>query len=142
GIDPFNFADALLGILAQRLIRTLCKKCKEPYHPSREEYDELVVMYGEKWWPKTGVQYSDEFTLYQPKGCKACNNTGHKGRMGVHELLVGTDGLKRAVQAKVPIDELRELALQEGMTTLLQDAIQKAMAGHTDIKQARSIAVK
>jgi len=88
------------------------------------------------------VKYSPEFLLYRPKGCPACNNSGYKGRMGVHELLVGTDEIKRAVQRRAPIDELRHLAMEQGMRTLLQDAIEKAFKGITDIKQARAVAVK
>jgi type II secretory ATPase GspE/PulE/Tfp pilus assembly ATPase PilB-like protein len=138
-IDPFNFADALLGIMAQRLIRTLCPKCKEAYNPTREEFEEIAEAYGREWWTHA---YSPELTLYRPKGCAACGNTGYKGRMGVHELLVGTDEIKRAVQRRAPIDELRGLAMQQGMRTLLQDAIEKAFKGHTDVKQARAVAVK
>ncbi len=141
-IDPFNFADALLGIMAQRLIRTLCPKCKAPHHPSEEEFDELMEIYGRDYFPQMGIKYSPDFMLYEPKGCPNCNNTGYKGRMGVHELLTGTDEVKRAVQRRAPIDELRELAMQQGMRTLLQDALEKAMRGITDVKQARSIAVK
>jgi type II secretory ATPase GspE/PulE/Tfp pilus assembly ATPase PilB-like protein len=140
-IDPFNFADALLGIMAQRLIRVLCK-CKEGYHPTEEEWDEIMEVYGREWFSGMGIKYSPDYTLYKPKGCANCNNTGYKGRMGVHELLVGTDEIKRAVQRRAPIDELRKLALQQGMRTLLQDAVEKALRGITDIKQARSIAVK
>jgi type II secretory ATPase GspE/PulE/Tfp pilus assembly ATPase PilB-like protein len=141
-IDPFNFADALLGIMAQRLIRTLCPKCKDPHHPSEEEFDELMEIYGRDFFPDLGIKYSPDFLLYEPKGCPNCNNTGYKGRMGVHELLTGTDEVKRAVQRRAPIDELRNLAMQQGMRTLLQDALEKAMRGVTDVKQARSIAVK
>jgi len=141
-IDPFNFADALLGIMAQRLIRVLCPKCKEGYNPTAEEYEEIIEAYGYDWWPSTGITYSPSLMLYRPKGCSACNDTGYKGRMGVHELLVGTDELKRAIQHKSPIDELRSLALQQGMRTLMQDAIEKAFKGITDVKQARAIAVK
>src|SRR5947208_1769761 len=141
-IDPFNFADALLGIMAQRLIRTLCPKCKEAYHPTEEEFDELMEIYGRDFFPDLGIKYSPDFMLYEPKGCSNCNNTGYKGRMGVHELLTGTDEVKRAVQRRAPIDELRNLAMQQGMRTLLQDALEKAMRGVTDVKQARSIAVK
>jgi type II secretory ATPase GspE/PulE/Tfp pilus assembly ATPase PilB-like protein len=141
-IDPFNFADALLGIMAQRLIRTLCPKCKEPHHPTEEEFDELMEIYGRDYFPSMGIKYSPDFMLYEPKGCSNCNNTGYKGRMGVHELLTGTDEVKRAVQRRAPIDELRTLAMQQGMRTLLQDALEKAMRGITDVKQARSIAVK
>jgi type II secretory ATPase GspE/PulE/Tfp pilus assembly ATPase PilB-like protein len=140
-IDPFNFADALLGIMAQRLIRVLCK-CKEGYHPSEDEWDEIMEVYGREWFGELGIKYSQDYTLYKPKGCAACNNTGYKGRMGVHELLTGSDEVKRAVQRRAPIDELRKLALDQGMRTLLQDALEKALRGITDIKQARSIAVK
>jgi len=138
-IDPFNFADALLGIMAQRLIRTLCARCKEAYHPEREEFEEIAEAYGREWFTHA---YAPDLTLYRPKGCPSCGNTGYKGRMGVHELLVGTDEVKRAVQRRAPIDELRSLALQQGMRTLLQDAIDKAFKGVTDVKQARAVAVK
>ncbi|MGZ5445222.1 MAG: GspE/PulE family protein [Thermoanaerobaculia bacterium] len=140
-IDPFNFADALLGIMAQRLIRVLCPKCKQGDHPSPEEFEEIIEAYGYEYWPETGITYSDDLTLYTPKGCTHCNSTGYKGRMGVHELLVGTDELKKAIQHKSTIDELRRLAMQQGMRTLMQDAIEKAFKGFTDIKQARAIAV-
>src|SRR5436305_12154666 len=73
-IDPFNFADALLGIMAQRLIRTLCPKCKEAYNPSEEQWDEIMEAYGREYWPKDELKYSPDFTLYRPKGCPACNN--------------------------------------------------------------------
>ncbi|MFP5245268.1 MAG: GspE/PulE family protein, partial [Thermoanaerobaculia bacterium] len=141
-IDPFNFADALLGIMAQRLIRVLCAKCKEAYNPTPEEFEEIIEAYGYEYWPDVKITYSPELMLYRPKGCNACNGTGYKGRMGVHELLVGSDELKKAVQHRSPIDELRKLAMQQGMRTLMQDAIEKAFKGFSDIKQARAIAVK
>ena len=128
--------------MAQRLIRTLCMKCREAYHPSPEDFEELIEVYGHEWFPLLGIKYSDDFTLYRPKGCPACNNTGYKGRMGVHELLVGSDELKRAVQRRAPIDELRHLAMKQGMRTLMQDALEKALRGYTDVKQARAIAMK
>jgi len=142
-IDPFNFADALLGIMAQRLMRTLCQKCKEGYNPTVQEFNEIVEAYGADYFDRTGVDYSKNLMLYRPsKGCDKCNNTGFKGRMGVHELLVGTDEVKAAVQRRAPIDELRKLALDQGMRTLLQDALEKMFAGIVDYKQARAIAVK
>jgi type II secretory ATPase GspE/PulE/Tfp pilus assembly ATPase PilB-like protein len=141
-IDPFNFADALLGIMAQRLIRVLCAKCKEGYNPTPEEFEEIIEAYGYDYWPGTGITYSPELMLYRPKGCPQCNNSGYKGRMGVHELLVGTDEMKKAIQRKATIDEMRRMAMQDGMRTLLQDAIEKAFKGVTDIKQARAVAVK
>jgi type II secretory ATPase GspE/PulE/Tfp pilus assembly ATPase PilB-like protein len=141
-IDPFNFADALLGIMAQRLVRTLCQKCKEGYHPSEEEFDEIMEAYGRDYFHRVGIKYSPELTLYKPKGCSACTNSGFKGRVGVHELLVGTDDVKRAVQRRAPIDELRKIAQDQGMRTLLQDALEKMFKGMVDYKQARAIAVK
>jgi len=140
-IDPFNFADALLGILAQRLVRTLCT-CKEAYHPSQEEFAELMESYGVEYWDGLGVRYSPEFTLHRPKGCTRCNNTGYKGRMGIHELLVASDELKRMIQRRTPVEQIRQQAMQEGMTTLLQDGILKVMQGHTDFPQVRAVCIK
>jgi type II secretory ATPase GspE/PulE/Tfp pilus assembly ATPase PilB-like protein len=141
-IDPFNFADALLGIMAQRLIRVLCPKCKEAYHPTEDDFDEIMEAYGREYFKRVGVKYSKDLVLYKPKGCAHCNNTGFKGRMGIHELLVGTDDVKRAVQRRATIEELRKLALDQGMRTLLQDALEKMFKGICDYKQARAIAIK
>jgi type II secretory ATPase GspE/PulE/Tfp pilus assembly ATPase PilB-like protein len=87
GLDPFHFADALRGVLAQRLVRTLCATCKEQYSPTREEYDALAYEYGEQNFVNLRVSYDDTFTLFRPRGCDECNNTGYKGRLGLHELL-------------------------------------------------------
>jgi len=100
GMDPFNFADAILGILAQRLVRTLCKKCKKPYNPSREEYDELVREYGPEAFKGLNIPYSKDLVLYKTAGCSECNNTGYRGRMGIHELLMGTDEMKKLIQMR------------------------------------------
>jgi type II secretory ATPase GspE/PulE/Tfp pilus assembly ATPase PilB-like protein len=141
-IDPFNFADALLGILAQRLVRTLCKECKEEYHPTQEEFAELMQEYGLDSWDRLGLRYSPEFRLFRPKGCGKCGNTGYKGRMGIHELLVGTDEIKRKIQRRDSVEELRKQAMADGMTTLLQDGIQKVIGGITDFKQVRAVCIK
>ncbi len=142
GIDPLNFADALLGILAQRLVRTLCKKCKEQYHPTREEYDEIAYSYNKEEFDKLNIPYNDDFKLYQPKGCDFCNNTGYRGRMSIHELLIGTEDIKRMVQKHETVEVLRDKAKSEGMTTLLQDGILKAIKGFTDFKQVRRVCIK
>ncbi|MEN6490083.1 MAG: GspE/PulE family protein, partial [Smithella sp.] len=142
GIDPLNFADALLGILAQRLVRTLCKQCKEPYHPSKEEYEEIAEAYGREEFAKLNIPYDDNLKLYGPKGCDACDKTGYKGRMGIHELLVGSDEIKRLVQKHSTVEVLREQAIKEGMTTLLQDGIIKSLNGFTDFKQVRRVCIK
>jgi len=142
GIDPLNFADALLGILAQRLVRTLCKKCKEAYRPDQKEFDEIVQSYGEEPFLKLNIPYDDKFKLYKPKGCDICGNTGYKGRMGIHELIVATDGIKRLIQKHASVEEMRDLAMEEGMTTLLQDGIYKSIQGVTDFKQVRRVCIK
>ena len=140
-IDPFNFADALLGIMAQRLVRTLCK-CKETYTPTQEEFAQLMQAYGLDDWQKLGVCYSPSFKLARPKGCSKCGDSGYKGRMAIHELLVGSDEVKRLVQKHASVEDLRNQGTAEGMTTLLQDGIQKILQGHTDFKQVRAVCMK
>lgn len=142
GIDPLNFADSLLCILAQRLVRTLCANCKEEYHPSREEYDEMAESYGEELFAKLNIPYNNDFKLHRPKGCGECNDTGYRGRMGIHEVLVATDSIKRLIQKHAMVEEIRNTAIPEGMTTLLQDGILKAVNGFTDFMQIRRVCIK
>jgi len=142
GIDPLNFADALLAILAQRLVRTLCKSCKEAYHATQEEYDELAENYNPEEFKKINIPYTNDFRLFRPKGCPSCDGTGYKGRMGIHELLIGTEDIKRMVQKHDTVEVMREKATSEGMTTLLQDGIQKVIQGFTDFKQVRRVCIK
>ncbi len=138
GMDPFNFADALLGILAQRLVRTLCKDCKEAYHPSREEFDTLVRAYGDNF-DALNISYNDGLTLYGAKGCQKCQKTGYKGRTGLFELLIGTRKMKSLIQNKARMEEIREQAIADGMATLMQDGIRKVFLGHTDLMQVRKV---
>ena len=141
-IDPFNFADSLLAVLAQRLGRTLCSACKEEYHPDKAEYEDLVESYGRENYPRLGVPYTPDLKLCRPKGCTVCGGTGYKGRIALHELLTGTDEIKRLVQRKAPVEELRNQAIADGMTTLMQDGIWKVFSGKTDIKQVRSVCIR
>ncbi len=142
GMDPFNFADAILGIMAQRLVRTLCADCKEAYHPGRKEYDELVRRYDPKLFEeRVKIPYSDDLTLYKANGCDQCNGTGYRGRMAIHELLVGTDDMKRLIQNKASVEEVRSQALTDGMTTLKQDGIEKIFSGNTDMMQVRKVTI-
>ena len=137
GMDPFNFADAMLGVLAQRLVRTLCKDCKQQYHPAREEYDQLVRAYGgdlEQLFP-----YNNDLALYKVNGCSKCNNTGYKGRTGLHEIIVGTDEMQNKIQIRARMEEIREQAMKDGMTTLMQDGIRKVFLGQTDFIQVRKV---
>ena len=161
GMDPFNFADALLGILAQRLAKRLCKSCKVAYQPSPEEMKHLLAEYcddlanTDRW--KKGAQAAAEaihqewldtyakdgkFTLYRAKGCAVCGDSGYKGRVGLHELLLGTDQLKKQIQEHARVAELFATAINEGMRTLKMDGIEKILSGITDIKQVRSVCIK
>ncbi|HEY5762717.1 MAG TPA: GspE/PulE family protein, partial [Rhodocyclaceae bacterium] len=161
GMDPFNFADALLGILAQRLGKRLCKDCKTAYTPAPEEVQSLIAEYCEElkhtdnWkrdpqgaaavvqgeWQKRFAK-DGKFTLYRAKGCSTCGDSGYKGRVGLHELLVGTDPIKRLIQEKARVSEVLAEALNSGMRTLKMDGIEKVMQGITDIKQVRAVCIK
>ncbi len=143
GMDPFNFADAVRAIMAQRLVRTLCPNCARSYNPSRSEYDELIREYGQEAFEKNiNIPYSEDFVLNKPVGCEMCNNTGYKGRMGIHELLRGTDEIKYLIQTKAPMEKIREQAIKDGMTTLKQDGIQKVFDGKVDLIQVRKVCIK
>ena len=141
GMDPFNFADAILGILAQRLARTLCKECKEGYLPSQKEYDELVREYGgqETFQQYIGLPLNNELRLNRPVGCDRCNNSGYRGRCGIHELLMGTPAMKKLIQLTKPMEEIRAQAIKDGMTTLRQDGIGKIFTGTLDLIQVRKV---
>jgi len=142
GIDPLNFADSLLGILAQRLVRTLCKNCKEEYHPTKEDYDELVLNYGEERFETLNFPYDENLKFCRPAGCPKCENTGYRGRMGLHELLVSSDRIKELITKNATIEHIRNLAIEEGMRTLLQDGIEKIFRGFTDFSQVRKVCIK
>ncbi|MFT4577754.1 MAG: type II secretory ATPase GspE/PulE/Tfp pilus assembly ATPase PilB-like protein [Nitrospinales bacterium] len=141
GMNPLNFADALLLIVAQRLVRTLCKTCKEDYHPDRDEFDKLVKEYGEEKFLNLGIEYTDDLMLKKPVGCAACNETGYAGRTGLHELLDGSDDIKRMIMKNELVENLREQAIKDGMTTLKQDGIYKIFKGDCDLKQVLAVCI-
>jgi type II secretory ATPase GspE/PulE/Tfp pilus assembly ATPase PilB-like protein len=160
GMDPFNFADALLGILAQRLAKKLCD-CKQEYLPDADEIKLFLAEYAEElrhssaWkadyageakklydsWVKL---YGREGRLkfHKAVGCDKCNKTGYKGRLGLHELLVVDDHLKRLIQERARVAELFSAAVEAGMRTLKMDGMEKVMLGLTDLKQVRSVCIK
>lgn len=143
GMDPFNFADAILCILAQRLVRTLCKNCKEGYHPSKDEYRELVHEYGEEAFERhLSIPYTDDLMLHRANGCPSCNGSGYSGRTGLHELLLGSEKIKKLVQSQATMDQLTRQALEDGMTTLKQDGIDKIFQGKCDLLQVRKVCIK
>ncbi|MCH2174985.1 MAG: Flp pilus assembly complex ATPase component TadA [Lentisphaeria bacterium] len=138
GLDPLNFADAFIGVLAQRLVRTLCSSCKEPYKPSKEELDKLVHLYGREHFSELNINL-DEVTLYRPRGCEKCGNTGYRGRTGIHELIVSTGKMKKCIAKSAPVDQIRDLAVEEGMRSLFQDGVYKIFKGDTDLAQLRKV---
>jgi len=140
GIDPFNFADSLLGVLAQRLARTICQNCREEYHPDRDEYDALAYGYGEQEFAKLGIAYADDFRLYRGKGCEACRGSGYRGRIGLHELLIITDEIKKLIHCRATAAELFKMATAQQMKTLVQDGVMKVLEGWTDYAQVKAVA--
>jgi type II secretory ATPase GspE/PulE/Tfp pilus assembly ATPase PilB-like protein len=152
GMDPFNFADALLGVLAQRLVRRLCSHCRVARTASPEEEEELlhdhmhVVTEVENppdasdvladWRRRFGTD--GRLTLYKSVGCEHCAGTGYRGRAGIHELMMVSRGLRHLIQTGKRADELQRHALGEGMRTLRQDGIEKVLAGVTTIEEVRA----
>ena len=160
GMDPFNFADALLGILAQRLAKKLCD-CKESYVPDAEEMRLFTAEYAEElkhsaaWkadyagetekliesWHKAYAQ-DGQLKFYRHVGCDKCNKTGYKGRIGLHELLIADDGIKKLIQERARVAEIFAASVEGGMRTLKMDGMEKIMMGLTDIKMVRSVCIK
>jgi type II secretory ATPase GspE/PulE/Tfp pilus assembly ATPase PilB-like protein len=141
GMNPLNFADALLGILAQRLVRTICPECKESYHPEKQEFDLLVEEYGADLFDELKISYNDDLHLYRGGGCEHCNDSGYRGRAGIHELLVASAEIKELIQNRAHMEEIRRAAVNEGMRTLKQDGILKAFQGMTDFTQVRRVCI-
>ena len=160
GMDPFNFADALLGILAQRLAKKLCD-CKAPYHPGQQEIKDFIREYAEElrhtaaWAADLGGQaqrlYEEwirlygsngQLTMYRAVGCDKCNQTGYKGRIGLHELMIADDAAKKLIQERARVAELFACAVNSGMHTLKMDGMEKVLMGLTDLKMVRSVCIK
>jgi len=161
GMDPFNFSDALLGILAQRLAKRLCS-CKQSYSPEPAELTSFLREYCEelmstsrfkadpkgameavyKDWVKTYGNDKGQLTFYKPVGCDKCNGGGFKGRCGLHELLIASDRMKKAIQEHARVAEMLAICLEEGMRTLKQDGMEKCLTGVTHIKEVRSVCIK
>jgi len=143
GMDPFNFSDAILCILAQRLARTLCKNCRQPYHLTREEYMSLAREYGLDYFKdRVNIPFKDDLMLNKPAGCDDCSGYGYRGRTALHELLMGTDEIKLLIQNTAKIDEIRTQAIKDGMATLKQDGIEKIFKGHLDLLQVRKVCIR
>ena len=160
GMDPFNFADALLGILAQRLAKKLCD-CKAAYFPDAEEIKTFIAEYAEElrhtpaWkedhsgevqllYERWIEQYGEDgrLKMYRAVGCDKCNKTGYKGRIGLHELMIADDNAKKLIQERARVAELFASAVNSGMRTLKMDGMEKVLMGMTDLKMVRSVCIK
>ncbi|WP_076998938.1 GspE/PulE family protein [Variovorax sp. KK3] len=152
GMDPFNFADSLLAVLAQRLVRRLCRQCITSRPATAEEVDELVADYlhafasqdtpanrdalRQSWMRQLGRDGA--LHIHSAKGCKQCGETGFRGRVGIHELMTVSKAVRRLIQEGARAEQLQEAALREGMRTLRQDGIEKVLAGLTTIDEVRA----
>ncbi|ANQ86487.1 GspE/PulE family protein [Azoarcus olearius] len=161
GMDPFNFSDALLGVLAQRLAKRLCRHCRQAYIAEDAEIEHLLDEYCADMHLTAAFQADPEgaraevlsqwrahhadgegrFTLYRAVGCPECNH-GYRGRVGLHELMVGTEAIKRVIQGRGHLAQMLAVALQDGMRTLRQDGIEKVLGGITDLKQVRKVCLR
>ncbi len=141
GLNPLNFSDAFLGVLAQRLTRRLCQDCIEEYPLTKDEFEMIYVDYGEKYWAQAGIDYDSDTTLYRAVGCDACSNTGYRGRMGIHELMEGTPKIKLMIKKQASTEMLFAQAMKEGMSTLRQDGIMKVFKGYTDMTEVRRVCI-
>jgi type II secretory ATPase GspE/PulE/Tfp pilus assembly ATPase PilB-like protein len=160
GMDPFNFSDALLGILAQRLAKRLCK-CKESYTPDAEEIRLFMKEYCSELENTTAFKkdmkaaYAEtearllkdygkdgHFVFTRAKGCDTCGGSGYKGRVGLHELMIGTEPQKKLIVERARVAQLVAQALEDGMLTLKMDGLEKSLQGITDLKQVRAVCIK
>ncbi len=160
GMDPFNFADALLGILAQRLARRLCA-CKEAYVPTPDELQLFVAEYTQtlmttqRWQADPEGQQAEllrtwhtqyathgQLHLHRAVGCEACRHTGYKGRVGLHELLLASEHVRELIQTRARVATLLQACVEDGMHTLKMDGMEKVLMGLTDLKQVRAVCIK
>lgn len=125
GVEPFLVASTVEGILAQRLVRTLCRECRQPYVP---EYDEVPDDF-----PFDDIAYGAQ--VYQPRGCRSCRGTGFTGRLGIYELLEANDDIRKLANERLGTDSIRKAAIANGMKTLRQDGWRKVLRGLTSIDE-------
>ncbi|TSE35772.1 GspE/PulE family protein [Tepidimonas charontis] len=153
GIDPFNFSDSLLAILAQRLVRRLCKHCVQSRPATDDELEALATHYLsssaepgasldvagqiERWRAAYGVDVGARRVVraYVKRGCEVCEGRGYKGRLGIYELMLCDDAIRHHIRHRSPAGDIRAAALAAGMHTLRQDGIEKVLAGLTDLSE-------
>lgn len=135
GVEPFLTASSLVGVLAQRLVRKLCPKCKEEITISREEMLKILPDFPVDQYPE------ETYKVYKPKGCLTCNNTGYKGREAVFEFLTVTEEMKKMILDRANGADIKALAISQGMHTLKDEGIYKVMHGRTSIEELLRVIV-
>jgi type IV pilus assembly protein PilB len=126
GIEPFLVGSALDCVVAQRLARRLCERCKQPYQADPNELMDLRVGFN----PAFAVP-----TLFRPVGCTNCSNTGYRGRIAIHEVMLVSEEIERLAVARASSAEIANVARQQGMLTLREDGWAKAQLGYTSIEE-------
>ena len=127
GIEPYLIADSTVGIIAQRLVRRLCPACKEEYEPDDEEKELLKI------------PQNEHVKIFRARGCKNCDNTGYKGRIGVYEIMELTHDLKLVISKGGSADDIKNKALQEGMNTLRMSATRYVLEGITSVPEMKKV---
>ncbi|MEN6567057.1 MAG: ATPase, T2SS/T4P/T4SS family [Veillonellales bacterium] len=130
GIEPFLVASSVLGVMAQRLVRVICPDCKQKYIPSPDSPERLFLQ----------LTPAADITLYRGAGCPRCNNTGYRGRMAIHELMPVSLAIRDLINCRAGGDQLAAAAVKEGMLTMGQDGIRKALEGLTTIEEVMRVA--
>jgi len=125
GVPSFLISSSVEAVLAQRLVRRLCKECKEKIPTTKEHLD---------FFRQHGIDATNA-TLFKPRGCPVCSNTGYKGRLGIHELLLVNDEMRMLILKEIAAGPIRETARRNGMRTLLEDGLVKVIQGHTTIEE-------
>ncbi|MBR2876899.1 MAG: Flp pilus assembly complex ATPase component TadA [Clostridia bacterium] len=136
GVEPFLTASSLVGVLAQRLVRVLCPRCKEEVEITYKELLESMPDF-----PHEGKKMTDTIKIHKAKGCIACNNTGYKGRQGVFEFLQVTNEMRDLIIRRASAAEIKELAVKQGMHTLRQEGIDKILDGTTSVEEVLRVLV-
>ena len=127
GLDYFKIAGALLGVIAQRLLRGLCKQCREVAPPNEQLLEKLIKEHH--------VQLPPDAQFYRGKGCSKCLGTGYVGRIPIYEIMVVTPQMQRAIESGLPHSKLREFALADGMVELAPAGVEQALAGRTSLEE-------
>jgi len=129
-VETFLVASAIDCVVGQRLARKLCERCKQDYHPEQPEL--MAAGYPEWLWPELD-------TLYRPSSCSACSNTGYRGRIGLYEVMPMTEDIERLTVERASADQIRAVAIQQGMMTLRDDGLEKTRMGLTSIEEVARV---